>query len=75
VFLLLIFYSKVETVNAAYESFDGVNAVYAQPDKRGKTDAASTSAPIYAISTKHKPADPSADVYATVNKDSKKGMR
>lgn len=61
--------SLVETENAAYESFDGMN------EKHESQQSASTSAqvPIYAMPDKRKPADNVGDLYARVNKKSKKG--
>jgi len=68
-----IIFASVETVNAAYECFDGANAVYSKPDRKKKVAEPSTSSPIYAMPDKKKPPSNLGDVYAKVNTDTKKG--
>jgi len=60
---------SVETINAAYESFDGINSK--QDDKT--STATSSQGPIYAMPTKLKQADNVGDLYASVDKKTKKG--
>jgi len=68
-----IFVLTVETVNAAYESFDAANAVYATPDKtKQSTASAPNTVPIYAMPDKRKH-DAAVYVYSSVDKKNKKG--
>ena len=61
---------SVETVNAAYVSFDGVPARNATPNQPKIADSSSTG-PIYAMPNKRKTADNTGDLYASVNKPKK----
>jgi len=72
-YFILIIFATVETVNAAYECFDGANAVYSKHDRKKKVAEPSTSSPIYAMPDKKKPPKNLGDVYAKVNTDKKKG--
>ena len=63
----------VETVNTAYESFEGAHAVLAKPTKN-KLAKTATGGEIYSKPEKKKIASNAADVYSSVDKSKGKGF-
>jgi len=63
----------VETVNAAYQSFEGAHAVLPKPTKK-KLAQTATGGDIYSKPEKKNIASSAADIYARVDKSKGKGL-